>query len=83
MAGEDADITERLQSLFVAKVFGKPLDEDEAASLAYEARHEIMQLREALMVSLGVGGDADDPMVQDQIQCAKNVAALTATHREE
>ena len=56
---EEADITDRLYSLMADKVFGKSLDEDAAASLAYEARHEIALLREALMVALGVGGDPE------------------------
>lgn len=80
MAGlSEADITERLQSLFAAKVFGKPFDGDDAAALAYEAMHEIAQLREALMMALGPGYSYD-PMVQQHIETAKT--AMNAMNAE-
>lgn len=69
---DERDITERLASHVADITFHG--GDVVGGSLACEARHDIIILREALMVALGVGGDANDPMVQEQIACAKNAA---------
>lgn len=77
MASE-ADIVERLYAAFSATVMDKA-NTEEMASLCYEAKHEIGQLREALVAAVSAGG-SDDPMVQQHIDTAKDVArALSNT----
>jgi hypothetical protein len=69
----EKDISERLYSAFASHacpVSGGTGSADEMASLCYEAKHEIDQLREALMMAFGPGY-SDDPMVQQHIETAK------------